>query len=115
MGAGRLIDPDRGGRSAVEATIAVLCFRAHFDAGNVAHSDNRAVGIGAQDDRGEFLRLSQATFGLDVDLDLLLACDRSGANATERRLNILVLNGLDYVVWREVDFFQSVGMEPNTQ
>src|SRR5262249_4592635 len=87
-----LIDADRGRWCAVEATVAVLRSRAQFHAGNVLDADNRAIGIGAQDNAGELLRSRQPARGLDIDLNLLLARARRRAHPAERRLNILVLH-----------------------
>src|SRR4029077_4261797 len=115
IGSGRLIDPDRGGRGAIEAAVAVLGSCAHFDPCDVTYSDYRSVRIGAQHDCGEFLRLSEAAFGFDIDLNLLFASDRSGANAAERRLDILVLNGQDNVVRSEVELSQPIRIEPDAQ
>ena len=42
-----------------------------FYRGDVAHANCRAVGIGAQDDVGKFLRTRQTAPGLEVDLNLL--------------------------------------------
>ena len=115
IGSRRLVDADRGGRRAVEAAVAVLRSGAHFDAGDILDADDRAVGIGAQDDVGEFLRPRQPALGLDVDLDLLLARDRRGADAAERRLNVLALHRRDDVVRRQVELGQPVGIEPDPQ
>ena len=57
---------------AVEAAVAVLRSRAHLDARDVLDPNDRAVGIGAQHDVGEFLRARQPALGLDGELDLLL-------------------------------------------
>ena len=56
IGPRRLVDADRGRGCAIEAAVAVLRSRAHLDAGDIFHPNNRTVGIGAQDDGGEFLR-----------------------------------------------------------
>ena len=72
VGSRRLINADCGRRRTVETAIAILRLSAHFDPGDVADADDRSVGIGAQDDGGEFLRPRQAALRLDIDLDLLL-------------------------------------------
>ena len=100
---------------AVETAVAILRSRAHFDAGDVADADSRTVGIGAQDNGGEFLGPRQAALGLDIDLDLLLARCRRRADTPERRLNVLVLHRQNDVVRRQVELGQPVRIEPDPQ
>src|SRR5262249_16006719 len=115
VGSRTLVNAERRRRCAVEAAEPVLRFRAQFHAGDIPDADNRAVGIGAQDDGGELLGPGESATGLDVDLHLLLARDRSRADAAQRRLNILALDRCDDIVQRQVELRQPVGVEPDAQ
>ena len=65
--------------------------------------DDRAVRIGAQDDVAELGRRRQAPLRLQIDLELLVVLDRPRADASDRGLNILRLDGGDDVGGREVE------------
>ena len=56
IGPRRLVDAEGGRGSTVEAAVAVLRSRAHLDASDIFHPNDRTIGIGAQNDGGEFLR-----------------------------------------------------------
>ena len=84
--AGRKIDPDRHRRLAVEAAFGVLVLGAELDPCDIAHAQQGAVGIGAQDDVAELLGRRQAALGLHVHLKLLVVADRAGADPADRRL-----------------------------
>ena len=95
--------------------MAVLRSRAHLDAGDVFHPNDRTIGIGAQNDGGEFLRARQPAFGLDGDLDLLLVRDRRRAHPAEGRLDVLALHRRDDVVRRQIELGQPLRVEPDSQ
>ncbi len=110
-----LVDADRGRRRAVEAAVTVLRLCAHFHPRGILDPDHRAIGIGAQNDGGEFLRLGEPPLRLDIDLDLLLGRDRRRADAAQRRLNVLALDGSDDVVRRQIELGQPIRVEPDAQ
>jgi hypothetical protein len=55
IGAGRKIDADRDRRFAVKPRLDVLVFGAEFDPGDIFDPQQRAVGIGTQNDVAELL------------------------------------------------------------
>ena len=86
IGAGREIDADRDRRLAIEAAFDVLVLGAEFDPRDIAHAQQRAVGIGAQHDIAELLGRRQAALRLHIHLELLILADRAGADPADRRL-----------------------------
>ena len=96
---------------------AVAIFRlcAHLDAGDIADPHERAVGIGTQNDIGEFLRPRQPSRGLDIDLELLVGRRRGRADATQRGLDVLALHRGNDVVGRQIEFGQPLRIEPDAQ
>ena len=94
IGIRREIERDADGRPAVDARFGILVLRAHFDAGDVADAKDGAVRIGTQHDPAELFRRRQRALGLHIDLELLVVADRPRADATNRRLNVLGLDGL---------------------
>ena len=104
---------DRHRRLAVQPRFAVHVLRAELDARDVAHAQDRTVGIGADDDIAECCRRDQAPLGLQVELELLVVADRPRADAADRRLHVLRLDGGDDVVRRQVQADQPVGVEPD--
>jgi hypothetical protein len=57
VGARHQVERDQRRRLAVEPALLAVGLRAEFDAGDVADANDRAVGVGAQDDVAEFLGL----------------------------------------------------------
>src|SRR5262249_36933350 len=115
VGSGCLVDADGGRGRAVEAAVAVLRLCAHFNPRDMLDPEDGAIGIGGQDDGGEFLWLREPPLSFDVDLDLLLGRDRRGADAAQRRLNVLTLDRGDHVVRRQIELGQAVRVEPDAQ
>ena len=113
VGVRREIERDADRRAAVDARLGVLVLRAHLDAGDVADAQHRAVGIGAQHDLAELFRRRQRALGLHVHLELLVVADRARADAADRRLHVLRLDGVDDVGRREVEAGQPLGVEPD--
>ena len=72
-----------------------------------------AIGIRADHDLREFLDRGQPPLGLDVELELLIVRDRPCADAANRRLDVLSLDGLDNVARRQVQPGQPVGAYPS--
>ena len=83
-----------------------------LDPADVAHADERAVRVGADHDVGELLGLGQPALGLDVELELGVAA-RLGADAADRRLDVLALQRVGDVVRRQAECRQPVGADPD--
>ena len=95
IGAGSKTDADSDRRLAVDAPFDVLILRAKLDAGDITDTQQRAVGIGTQDDVAELLGSAQTPLRLHVHLELLIIADRAGADPADRRLHVLRLDGAD--------------------
>jgi hypothetical protein len=108
----RLVDRDRGGGAAVEPRLAVEVGGAQFQPRDVAEAKDRAVGIGADDDPGEFLGRSKPALRLDVELQLLVVRDGPRADAADRGLHVLRLDRVDDVAGRQGEPGQPVGAHP---
>ena len=113
IGARRQIEADRDRRLAVEAAFDVLVLRAELDPGDIAHAQQRAVGIGAQHDVAELLRRRQPALRLDVQLELLVVADRARADAADRGLHVLRLDRADHVGRRQLQIVEALGVEPD--
>ena len=113
VGAGREIDADRHRRLAVEAAFDVLVLGAEVDPGDIAHAQQRAVGIGAQYDVAELLGCRQATLRLHVQLELLVSADRACADPAGRRLHVLRLDRRDHIGRRQLQIVEPLGVEPD--
>ena len=107
------IDAHADRRTAVEPDLGVLVLRTHLDASHVLHMQHRPVRVRPNDDRAELVSGGQAALGLDVHLKLLVIRDRAGANAADRSLHVLGLDGADDVGWREAEARQPLGIEPD--
>ncbi len=100
-------------RLAVEARFSIFVLGAHLDTRHIADAQPRAVGIGAQHDIAELLRRGQGALRLHVQLELLVAGDGAGADAADRRLHVLRLDGVDDIGGSEVEAGQPLGIEPD--
>ena len=112
VGARRLINRDGRRRAAVEPRVAIEIGGAELKARDIAEAKHRAVGIGPDDDIGEFLHRGEAALGLDIELQLLIVGDRAGADAADRGLDILRLDRADDVAGGEIEPGQPVGAHP---
>ena len=113
IGSGREINSDRHRGFAGEPAFIVHVLRAHLDAGDVADAHDRAVGVGAQDDIAELLWRRQAALRLQIDLKLLILSNWPGADAANRRLNVLRLDRSCDVRGRQVETDQPLHVEPD--
>src|SRR5260221_7178616 len=102
VGAGRLVDRDRGGRAAIEPRLAVEIGGAQLQPGDVAKPEYRAIRIGAHDYLRELFGGGKPALGLDVQLQLLVVRDRACADAPHRRLHILRLDRVDDIAGGQV-------------
>ncbi len=108
----RLIDGDGRRRRTIEARLAVEVGGAELQPRHIAQPQDRAVRIGANDDVFEFGDGGQAALGRNVELQLLVVGDRTGADATDGGLQVLALNRVDDVAGRQVEAGQAVRLDP---
>ena len=111
--AGELVDGDDAGVLPLEAAADVVDLAAEFDAGDILHADDRAVGVGADDDVFEFLDGGEAAGGGDGEgVDLAL---RDGFAADLARGVDLVLrpDGGDDLGDGDVQRGEAVGLHPD--
>ena len=78
-----MIDRDRRGRSTIEMGLAIEVGGAQFQPRDVTQPDNRAVRVCTKDDFGELIDARQPSFGPQVELELLVVRNRSGADAAD--------------------------------
>ncbi len=112
VGAGRLINGDRRRGDAVEPGLAIEVGGAQLQARDIAEAQDRAVRIGADDDVFELRDGRQTSLGLNVELELLVVGNGPRADAPDRRLSILGLDGVDDVARGEAETGQPVGSHP---
>jgi hypothetical protein len=112
VGAGALVHRDCRGRPAVESGLAVEIGGAELDARHVAQPQHRSVRIGADDDVLELGGGAQPTLGLDVELELLVVGNGARADAPDRGLDVLRLDGVDDVAGGQVEPGELVGADP---
>jgi hypothetical protein len=112
IGTGRLIDRDRGRRPAIKSRVAIEIGGAELHPRDIAQPQHRSVGIGAYHHILEVGRRGQAALGLDVQLQLLLVRYRPRADASDGRLDVLRLNGVDDVAGGQAEAGQPVGPHP---
>ena len=110
----RLIDRNRRGGPTVEMGLAIEVGGAQFQPRDVAEPENRAVRVRADDDVGELVDARQPSFGLQVELELLIVRDRPGADAADRGLDVLRLNCVDDIAGGQVEAGQLVDLDPGT-
>jgi hypothetical protein len=103
------------GRLAVEPRGELIAHAADFDPGDIAHPDGRAVGIGAQDDRAEFIRRTQLAFHEYERRYLLLRRARFGADTSRCDLCVLGIDRLGHVVRRQAVADKPGGIDPDPQ
>src|SRR5262245_30144483 len=115
VGSRRLVDADGSRRRGIETAVAVLRSGARLYARDILDANNRAIRVGAQDNRGELLRSCQASLGFDIDLYLLIGDYGCRTYPTERSLNVLILYCGNDVARRQVELGQPVGIKPNAQ
>ena len=108
VGARREIEPDRDRRFPVEPAFDILVLGAEIDPCDVAHAQERAVGVRAQHDVAELLRGRELPLGLDVHLELLVMADRPRPDTADRRLHVLRLNSRNDVGRRQVQIVQAL-------
>ena len=113
IGARREIDADPDRRPAVEAAFGVQVLGSEVDPRDIAHTQQRAVGIGAQHDFAELLGRGKATLRLHVHLQLLVIADRASADPASRRLHVLRLDCGDYIGRCQPQIVQALGIEPD--
>ena len=92
IGVGVLVDSERRRGPAVEARPDAVLLGAEFDSGDVAHPHHRAVGIGPQQDVGEFLGLEQAPLRDELQLKGCGFAQRLLAENAGRDLRVLLLD-----------------------
>ena len=102
VGPGGLVDPDQRGGAAIEARLTIEIGGTQLQPRDIAEAQHGPVRVGPDHDIGEFLGRGEPPLGLDVELELLIVRDRPCANAANRRLDVLSLDGLDDVVRRQV-------------
>ena len=112
IGTRRLIDCNRRRGPTVEMGLAVEIGSAQFEPRNVAEPENRAVRVRTDDDIGKLVHGRQPTFGLQVELQLLVVRDRAGADAADRRLDILRLNCVDDIAGGQIEAGQLIDLHP---
>ena len=114
IGARREISADRDRRLAIEASLDVLAFRAEFDPCHILDPQQRAVGIGAQYDVAELFRCDEPPLRLDIELELLFARDRPGADAPDRRDDVLRLDCRDNIAGSQLEIVEPLRVQPDS-
>jgi len=94
--------------------LAIEVGGAQFEPRHIAEPENRAVWIRTDDDVGELVHGRQPSFGLQVELQLLIVLDRAGADAADRGLDVLRLYCVDDVAGGQVEAGQLVDLHPGT-
>ena len=84
----------RHGRRGVEIGEAVVGFGAQFDARDVGETDQRAVGVGADDDVLEFIHVREPALGFEGIADLLVVGDRHLSDLARGDLDVLFAHRL---------------------
>ena len=112
VGAGQQVDLDAGGRLAVVATDRVARLGPQLDPRHVLQPDDRALGVGADDDVLVFLYRRQAALGRDVEFEFDRAHQWGGADPADGGLDVLRLDRLHDVVGRHLQACQAVEREP---
>ena len=98
---------------AVEAAEVVVVHGAQLHPRHVFDAQRRPVSVSAQHDVAELLRTDQPTLCLHIHLDLLIVGNWTCADAADRRLDILALDGLDDVGWGKIEASQARRVEPD--
>ncbi len=107
----RQIDADQRCRGAVVGGHDIARACAEADARHVAHPQDRATGVGAQDDALEFGRVRQPALGRDVELQARLVQHRLRAHAPDGGLHVLALQRRDHVARGQAEGGQAVDVE----
>ncbi len=115
VGAGELIDSHDGRRLAFKAAIEVVGLCAELDAGDVPEVEDRAVGVGAQDDVAELLRGDEASLGADGVGELLTSGDRLAADLAGWVYGVLRLQGSADLRDGDAELGELVGLDPDAQ
>ena len=113
VGAGGQIQADGHRRLAVQPAFGVHVGGAEFDARHIADPQHGAIGVGADDDGGEFLGRGQAALGAHVQLELRALRRRAGADAAGGALHVLLLDRRHDVRGRQAQGDDAVHVEPD--
>ena len=109
---GELHGDTRGGLAVIAAERGVA-FAAKLHTGHVLHADERAVGVGAQDDVAELLRGLQALLHRNGEVHLLARHGRGAAELTGGNLRVLCVDRVDHVARHQLVALQLVRIEPD--
>ena len=104
-----------GGRLAVQPRGELITHAADLDAGDIAQSHRRAVGIGAQHDAAEFIRRAKLALHQHQRRNFLVLIARLGADAAGRDLRVLRVDRLGDVIGGEIESDQLLGIDPHAQ
>ena len=113
IGAGGEEDADEGGLVPVVAADEIVVLRAQLDARDVGQAYRRAVGIRADDDLAELLRVGEPALGRDRVDEVLLAADRRLADLAGGELRVLLVDRGGDVAGRQLQLREAVGQEPD--
>src|SRR6476620_8234042 len=89
----RLEDGHNGRGSAVESGVAIEICSTELETRHIAKAEHRSIRIRADDDVLEFGDGGETSLRLDVELQLLIVGDGARADAADRRLGVLRLDG----------------------
>ncbi len=106
-------DADQGGAAVVDAPHEAVVARGELDARDVRETQARAVGIGADDDVLEFLRLREPSLRRDGVDELLAAAGGRLAHLAGRELRVLLVDGARDVAGRKLQLREAVGPQPD--
>ena len=107
VGAGGEADRDAGAGMAVDPAEDLVILGAELDPGDVREVDDRAVGLGLEDDVAELLGRRQPRLGGDGGVEHLLGRHRLGADLARRDLGILRLDRRDDVAGASADSWRA--------
>ena len=108
-----LVDGDDAGVLALEAAADVVNLAAEFHAGDILHADDRAVGVGADDDLLKFLDGGEAAGGGDGEGENLALRDGFAADLAGRVDLVLGGDGGDDLGDRDVERGEAVRLHPD--
>ena len=114
VGARQQEDADQRRLPAVHAPDELVVLRGELDARHVLQAQVRAVGIGAQDDVLELLRVGEPALGGDGVDELLRARARRLSDLAGGELRVLLVQRADQIGGREAQLREAIGPHPDT-
>ena len=113
VGAGGEIDAQHRRGHAIDPGIGIVVLRPEFDAGDIAQTHHGAVGIGADQDALELLRLGEAPLGLEGVGECAALIVGRGAQAAGGGLEVLAADGIRHLGLADAQGGHHLRIEPD--